>query len=119
MNTNYIEEALRNLNSICESLGTEEVDGLIRNSEDYVGDHSIERQIRDILNYHLGEGEQYADVDSFDIISNPGNGDFGDVEAQYHVNVKIPVGRDPETGQMEYEYDTEYRSDVFQVVLRK
>lgn len=94
------------------------VDERVRSSRDYVGQREVESQIEDQLNYSLSSGEEDARVDSFRIISNPGNGRTGDVEAQYHVDVRVPVGRDPETGVMEYDYDTEYRSETFQVVLR-
>ena len=88
-------------------------------SGQYVGAREVERQIEDELNRFLAEGEEDARVDSFRIISNPGDGRMGDVEAEYHVDLRIPVGRDPETGDMEYEYETEYRTDTFQVVLRR
>lgn len=94
------------------------VDDKIRSSEDYVGDRSVEKQINEQLRYSLGSGEQYADVESFKIVSNPGNGQTGDVEAEYSVSMKIPVGYDYETGQTEYEYDTEYRRGTFQVKLK-
>lgn len=94
------------------------VDDKVRSSEDYVGDRSVEKQINEQLRYNLGSGEQYADVESFKIVSNPGNGQTGDVEAEYSVSMKIPVGYDYETGQTEYEYDTEYRRGTFQVKLK-
>ena len=98
--------------------GSQSLEDRLMMSGEYVGSREVERQIEDELNYRLAEGEEYAHVDSFRIISNPGDGRTGDVEAQYHVGVRIPLGRDPETGDMEYEYDTEYRSSTFQVVLR-
>lgn len=94
------------------------VDNKVRSSADYVGDRSVERQINEQLNHSLGSGEEYADVESFKIISNPGNGQTGDVEAEYRVGLKIPVGYDYEIGQTEYEYDTEYRTQTFQIKLR-
>ena len=94
------------------------MDSKVRSSEDYVGDRSVEKQINEQLRYSLGSGEQYADVESFKIVSNPGNGQTGDVEAEYSVSMKIPVGYDYETGQTEYEYDTEYRRGTFQVKLK-
>lgn len=94
------------------------VDDKVRSSKDYVGDRSVEKQINEQLRYSLGSGEQYADVESFKIVSNPGNGQTGDVEAEYSVSMKIPVGYDYETGQTEYEYDTEYRRGTFQVKLK-
>ena len=66
----------------------------------------------------IGSGEEYADVESFKIVSNPGNGKTGDVEAEYSVSQRIPVGYDPETGRTEYDYDTEYRKGTFQVKLK-
>lgn len=94
------------------------VDSKVRSSEDYVGDRSVEKQINEQLRYSLGSGEQYADVESFKVVSNPGNGQTGDVEAEYSVSMRIPVGYDYETGQTEYEYDTEYRRGTFQVKLK-
>lgn len=94
------------------------IDSKVRSSEDYVGDRSVERQINEQLQYSLGGGEESAYVESFKIISNPGNGQTGDVEAEYRVGLKIPVGYDYETGQTEYEYGTEYRTQTFQIKLR-
>ena len=94
------------------------VDDKVRSSKDYVGDRSVENQINEQLRYSLGGNEEYADVESFKIVSNPGNGNTGDVEAEYRVSMKIPVGYDYETGQTEYEYDTEYRRGTFQVKLK-
>ena len=91
----------------------------IVNSPDFVGDRSLREQANDFLRHHLGENESYADVESYEIISNPGNGYMGDVEVEYSVDVRIPVGRDPETGREEYETDTEYRKTTLQLRLRK
>ena len=101
------------------SKATQSVEERVINSKRYIGQSAVESQIEDELNHNLGAGEEYAQVDSFKIVSNPGDGDFGDVEAEYHVNTRTPIGRDPETGDMEYEYDTEYRKDTFQVKLKK
>lgn len=98
---------------------TQQVEERVINSGRFIGQSAVESQIEDELNHNLGDGEEYAQVDSFKIVSNPGDGDFGDVEAEYHVNVRIELGRNPETGDMEYEYDTEYRKDTFQVKLKK
>ncbi len=100
------------------STSNQSVDERVRSSREYVGQQEVENQIDDYIRYNLGDGETSAGVDSFRIISNPGDGEFGDVEAQYHVNVRIPIGYDDETGRMEYETDTEYRSETFQVRLR-
>lgn len=98
--------------------GGRSIDSSVRSSKDYVGDKSVEKQINEQLRYNLGSGEEYADVESFKIVSNPGNGKTGDVEAEYSVSQRIPVGYDLETGRTEYDYDTEYRRGTFQVKLK-
>lgn len=93
----------------------------IINSRDYIGQREIENQINEQLQYNLGDGEEYATVESFRIISNPGNGEFGDVEAEYRVTVRIPYDEYDSDGYRTTSYDTEYeyRTDVFQVRLRR
>lgn len=93
----------------------------IRVASDYVGDRNIENQINDYIRNHLGENEEYASVRDFEIISNPGGGDVGDVRATYEVKIAMPYTQYDSDGTS-YEVterETEYRTDVFQVRLRK
>ena len=93
----------------------------IRKRADYVGDDEVVRQINDQLRHGLGTNGEYASVDpdSIRITSDArrNNQGFGTVSADYEVNLRIPVGVDPETGRIEVEYDTEYRSREFNVRL--
>lgn len=59
------------------------------------------------LNYHLGSGETGVKVTSLETTKD------GKVKVNYDVDVKISVGVDSETGQTEYEYDTEARSETY------
>lgn len=84
-------------------------------SRNFVGSSNLERQARDYLNHHLGYGEEYADVKDFHIAQNPTENGLADVDVEYEVRVRIPVGRDPETGVEEYEDDYEYRTKTLQL----
>lgn len=86
-------------------------------SADYIGDRAIETQINSLIR---GYGES-AIVDSFNIISNENGGEFGTVEAEFHVNYRIPETNYDSDG---YEYttysnETEYRTDTFRVRVKR
>ena len=100
---------------------TRNVDEEVRLSSDYVGQREVENQINEQLRYNLGDGEEYASVASFRIISNPGGGEMGDVEATYQVTVRIPYEEYDSDGYSQTYYDTEYeyRTDTFQVRLKR
>ena len=92
----------------------------VSSSPDYVGDRSVEEQIDDQLRYNLPMGAEYARVDSFTIVSNPGGGEFGDVEAQYTVEYSIPVTQTDADGYTwtDYERESETVYSTFQVRLK-
>lgn len=81
----------------------------VMSSKNYVGDREIEAQANDNLRYHLGEGEEYASVERFQIIQYPTKSGMADVDVEYSVDVKIP------NGDGTYERDTEYRTTTLQL----
>lgn len=88
--------------------------GFVLSHKDYIGDKEIESQVNDQLRYHLGTGEEYAEVEQFEIIQYPTQSGMADVDVQYSVNVIIP------NGDGTYERDTEYRTTTVQLkVLNK
>ena len=66
------------------------------------------KKIKSNLNHSLWSGETDRSNVQFE-----GYDKHGNIRVSYDVSVQIPVGVDPETGQQEYEYDTEYRESVF------
>lgn len=97
------------------------IDEQVRQSPDYIGQREIENQINEQIRYSLDYDEEYASVDSFRIISNPGGGELGDVEATYQVTLRIPYTETDADGYSQTYYDTEYeyRTDTFQVILKR
>lgn len=98
------------------------IDSKIRNSPDYIGQTAIEDQISEQVRYGmLGEGEDFIAVSDFTIESNPGNGDIGDVTATYQIRVDLSYQETDADGYTytvpSYEY--EYRTETFQVRLKK
>lgn len=93
----------------------------IRAQSDYVGDRNIENQVNDILRHNLGENEEWAEITDFRIVSNPGGGRVGDVEADYDVTIRTsyPEYNSDGTREEVFEEETERRTDIFQVVLRE
>ena len=66
-------------------------------------------KVQKMLNYQLGRGEEYATVDDIKVLGKTKSGKTR-LRVLYSVSVRIPVGRDPETGIEEYEYDDEFRT---------
>ena len=57
---------------------------------------------RDYMNYNLDPGMESARVLNVTDLRT------GKVRIDYSAEMRVPVGRDPETGREEYEYETEY-----------
>ncbi len=75
----------------------------------------LEAKVKDYLNYHLSANDEY--IPTVRDIKVLGKSDDGTVtvEATYDASVTIPYGRDPETGAVLYDTDTETRTDVFNI----
>lgn len=95
----------------------------IRGRADYVGDADVLRQVNDQLRHRLGRSEEYATADPNSIrITTDARRNaqgMGIVNASYDVDVRVPVGVDPETGRLEMETATETRTGDFNVRLLK
>ena len=76
-------------------------------TQDNLNTDSNRAKAENYLNYHLGSGETGVKVTSLETTKD------GKVKVNYDVDVKISVGVDSETGQTEYEYDTEARSETY------
>ncbi len=85
----------------------------------FVGEKEVEEQAYDQLKYNLAYYETHLSVTSFRIVQYPTDGGLADVDVEYDVDVKIPVGRDIETGRTEYEYETEGRKETLQLKVLK
>ena len=104
------------------SRGNISLDDSIRASRDYIGSTNVESQISEQIRYGmLGEGEDLVAINSFTIDTNPGNGDVGNVTAEYQVRVDTSYDDYDSDGERYTVRDseTEYRTDTFQVVLKK
>ena len=69
----------------------------------------LTNKVQKMLKYQLGRGEEYATVDDIKVLGKTKSGKTR-LRVSYSVSVRIPVGRDPETGIEEYEYDDESRT---------
>ncbi len=94
---------------------TDDADDVVRASSRFVGDDNLKNQAKDYLNHHLGPNDDWCTVDAMRIIQNPTSSGIADVEVEYTVDMEIPVGIDHETGRMEYDSDTDYRSQTLQL----
>ena len=94
----------------------------VQSSPDYVGQRNIEDQVSEQIRYGmLGEGEDLVAVRSVTIDTNPGDGEVGDVTAEYQVRVDTSYEDVDADGyrQTIRDYETEYRTDTFQVRLKR
>lgn len=94
---------------------TDDADTTVRASSRFVGDDNLKNQAKDYLNHHLLPNDDYCTVDEMRIIQNPTSSGVADVEVEYTVDMSIPVGMDQETGRMEYDSDTDYRTKTLQL----
>lgn len=76
-------------------------------TQDNLNTDSNRAKAENYLNYHLGSGETGVKVTSLETTKD------GKIKVNYDVDVKISVGVDSETGQTQYEFDTESRSETF------
>lgn len=94
----------------------------VQMSPDYVGQRNIEDQVSEQIRYGmLGDGEDLVAVNSITIETNPGDGEVGDVTAEYQVRVDTSyedVDADGYTYTV-HDHEYEYRTDTFQVVLKR
>lgn len=73
---------------------------------------------KDYVTHHLYGSEEYATVDEAKVISLVDKDGYADVEVKYHTSIRIDLGVDPETGEHEYESDTEYRKSTYRLKIK-
>lgn len=94
----------------------------VQMSPDYIGQRNIEDQVSEQIRYGmLGEGEDLVAVNSVTIDTNPGDGEMGDVTAEYQVRVDTSYDETDADGYTYIVRDSEYeyRTDTFQVRLKR
>ena len=97
----------------------EQVRQNLLSSGDYIGDSEVKREVEDWLNHNLSRYESSASVDEIRVISNPGGREFGDVEVDYTVIERVPVGRDPDTGLQDFDFERASYTETFHMRLRR
>ena len=88
-----------------------------RNSRTVENSEVLQRA-QDYVSHRLGTNEYSAKVISAEVVSEIDRDGIADVKVEYEVGVRIPIGIDPETGRMEIETDTEYRTGTFAMKVR-
>lgn len=80
---------------------------------------AVNRAAQEYVQNHLYAGETFGTVESVQIVSPVDKNGYADVKIEAHKSVQIPVGRDIETGQMEYDYDVEYQTITTRLKVRR
>lgn len=78
----------------------------------------VNRAAQEYVQNHLNNGETFGVVESAQVVSPLDKNGYADVKIETRKSVQIPVGRDIETGRMEYDYDVEYQTITTRLKVR-
>lgn len=84
-----------------------------------VAQSAVNRAAQEYVQHHLYNGETFGTVESAQVVSPVDKNGYADVKIEARKDVQIPVGRDFETGQMEYNYDVEYQTITTHLKVRR
>lgn len=84
-----------------------------------VAQSAVNRAAQEYVQHHLYNGETFGTVESAQIVSPVDKNGYADVKIEARKDVQIPIGRDIETGQMEYDYDVEYQTITTHLKVRR
>lgn len=83
-----------------------------------VSDKQVFKIAQDWVSHNLSVGEQFAKATNAEIVSDIDENGRANVKIDYETRVRVVVGYDAETQRMEYEEDTEYRTDTVRLKVR-
>lgn len=84
-----------------------------------VSQSQLNSAVQDYLTHNITSGTQTASLDKATIVSDVDSNGYADVKVDYSTSVRVATGYDTETNRMEYDYETEYRSDTFRIKVRR
>lgn len=79
----------------------------------------VNNAAQEYVQNHLNQGETFGTVESAKVVSPIDANGYADVKIETRKSVQITLGIDPETGRMEYDYDTEYQRFTTRLKVRQ
>lgn len=76
------------------------------------------KTVQDYVTHNLNNSYRTSIVTDAEIVGEVDKDGMANVKVSYEDHVTIAVGYDQETGQMEYERDTEYHTNTFRMKVR-